>query len=42
MIRLIKGDITEFALDAIINAANNQLSMDAGVAGVIKKRVGHH
>lgn len=40
MIRLIKGDITEFALDAIINAANNQLSMDAGVAGVIKKKGG--
>ncbi len=40
MIKSIKGDITELDFDAIVNAANSSLSMDAGVAGAIKKKGG--
>ncbi|MDD4237303.1 MAG: macro domain-containing protein [Desulfotomaculaceae bacterium] len=40
MITVIKGDITELAVDAIVNAANNHLWMGAGVAGAIKRRGG--
>ena len=39
-IKVIQGDITESEADAIVNAANNHLWMDAGVAGAIKRKGG--
>jgi O-acetyl-ADP-ribose deacetylase (regulator of RNase III) len=39
-IRLVQGDITEQATDAIVNAANNELWMGSGVAGAIKSKGG--
>ena len=39
-IELIRGDITESSTDAIVNAANSQLLLGAGVAGAIKSKGG--
>ena len=39
-IELVKGDITELDTDAIVNAANSQLILGAGVAGAIRARGG--
>jgi len=39
-ILLERGDITEFEVDALVNAANSQLSMGAGVASAIKRKGG--
>jgi O-acetyl-ADP-ribose deacetylase (regulator of RNase III) len=39
-LELVQGDITECAVDAIVNAANNHLWMGAGVAGAIKRKGG--
>lgn len=39
-IRVSQGDITEFAGDAIVNAANNRLILGAGVAGAIRDKGG--
>lgn len=37
---MVEGDIAAQAVDAIVNAANNELWMGAGVAGAIKTRGG--
>ncbi len=37
---VVEGDITALAVDAIVNAANNQLWMGSGVAGAIKRAGG--
>jgi O-acetyl-ADP-ribose deacetylase (regulator of RNase III) len=37
---LERGDITEYEVDAIVNAANDQLSMGTGVASTIKRKGG--
>ena len=37
---LVEGDITAQAVDAIVNAANTQLVLGAGVAGAIRERGG--
>jgi O-acetyl-ADP-ribose deacetylase (regulator of RNase III) len=39
-IKVVQGDITDQVVDAIVNAANNQLWMGAGVAGAIKRKGG--
>jgi O-acetyl-ADP-ribose deacetylase (regulator of RNase III) len=39
-IKLIQGDITEQETDAIVNAANAQLILGAGVAGAIRTKGG--
>lgn len=40
MIKVVKGDLTELAADAVVNAANSRLLMEAGVAGAIKRKGG--
>jgi len=39
-ILFVQGDITEMAVDAIVNAANTDLTMDAGVAAAIRRKAG--
>jgi len=39
-LRVIEGDITALAVDAIANAANDRLWMGSGVAGAIKQKGG--
>lgn len=39
-IEIVRGDIAQVAVDAIVNAANDQLWMGAGVAGALKRAGG--
>ncbi len=39
-VSLLKGDITEMAVDVIVNAANKNLKLGGGVAGAIRKKGG--
>lgn len=39
-IHFAKGDITDMAVDAIVNAANTELVLGAGVAGAIRRKGG--
>ena len=41
MVELVQGDITSETVDAIVNAANNQLMHGGGVAAVIARKGGH-
>jgi O-acetyl-ADP-ribose deacetylase (regulator of RNase III) len=40
IIGVIQNDITEISVDALVNAANNQLWMGGGVAGALKRKGG--
>jgi O-acetyl-ADP-ribose deacetylase (regulator of RNase III) len=39
-LEIVQGDITDFEVDAIVNAANEQLQLGAGVAGAIRQKGG--
>ncbi|MGH9465009.1 MAG: macro domain-containing protein [Thermoanaerobaculia bacterium] len=39
-LELLEGDITELEIDAVVNAANEQLRLGGGVAGAIRKKGG--
>jgi O-acetyl-ADP-ribose deacetylase (regulator of RNase III) len=40
VLELVQGDITDLEVDAIVNAANEQLQLGAGVAGAIRAKGG--
>lgn len=39
-IEILQGDLTQMQTDAIVNAANNNLQLGAGVAGAIRRKGG--
>src|SRR5215831_4602795 len=41
-VSFMKGDITDMAVDALVNAANTDLILGAGVAGAIRRKGGPH
>lgn len=40
VLELVQGDITDLEVDAIVNAANEQLQLGSGVAGAIRAKGG--
>ena len=42
IIRLVKGDITTRAVDAVVNASNSNLKHGGGVAAAIVRKGGHN
>ena len=40
VLELVEGDITEFEVEAIVNAANTKLELGSGVAGAIRDKGG--
>jgi len=40
VIEIVQGDITEAEVDAVVNAANNDLQLGGGVAGAIRRKGG--
>jgi O-acetyl-ADP-ribose deacetylase (regulator of RNase III) len=40
VLELVQGDITDLEVDAVVNAANEQLQLGAGVAGAIRAKGG--
>jgi len=39
-IEILQGDLTEMDVDAIVNAANNDLQLGGGLAGAIRRKAG--
>ncbi len=39
-VTLLKGDLTDLAVDAVVNAANSRLQLGGGVAGAIRMKGG--
>jgi O-acetyl-ADP-ribose deacetylase (regulator of RNase III) len=39
-LEIVQGDITDLEVDAVVNAANEQLQLGAGVAGAIRQKGG--
>lgn len=39
-VEILQGDLTEMNVDAIVNAANNDLKLGGGVAGAIRRKGG--
>jgi O-acetyl-ADP-ribose deacetylase (regulator of RNase III) len=39
-VKILKGDITDMDVDAVVNAANTDLLLGSGVAGAIRKKGG--
>ena len=40
MVNIMQGDLTEFSVDVMVNAANEQLNHTGGIAGIISRKGG--
>jgi len=40
VLKLLRGDITDLSMDAVVNAANSSLKLGGGVAGAIRRKGG--